>query len=549
MRLSFSHLSVRNRLLAGFATVLLLLVVLAVTGADRVNRIDDRLTQINDVNGLMIRHAIDLSHSVNERAMLLRDISLLSDPFEIEGRVERYAALREQYAAAAQRMTATIERFPEVVSAEDLALVEAIERAESQASQLAEEVIQARLDQDLFSARELTIGEGAQAFEAWLASINAFVARQEQQNDANTQEARDIASQFQSLILWLTLAALLLGGGLAYWLARQLVNELGAEPYKVKAFAEAIGRGELDAKASLRPGDDSSMMAAQVHMARQLQEIVGKVRAAANAVVEHSSRIAQGNQALRARLEQQASALAKTASAMEELSGTVRQNADNSRLASDEASSASRTAENGGEAVNQVAEAMRQLHETAQRIATITTTIDSIAFQTNILALNASVEAARAGEHGRGFAIVADEVRKLAARSGEAARDINQVLAGNQERVEGGNVRAEQANRTTGEIVAAIGRVTTLMQEISHASSEQSEGVREVGAAVTEMDRVTQQNVAFIQKNADSARELEAHAEEMLAAVAAFRLPEQEARPQRGQDSLPVLAPGSMQAG
>ncbi|MGL6251238.1 MAG: MCP four helix bundle domain-containing protein, partial [Billgrantia desiderata] len=123
MRLSFSHLSVRNRLLAGFATVLLLLVVLAVTGADRVNRIDDRLTQINDVNGLMIRHAIDLSHSVNERAMLLRDISLLSDPFEIEGRVERYAALREQYAAAAQRMTATIERFPEVVSAEDLALV------------------------------------------------------------------------------------------------------------------------------------------------------------------------------------------------------------------------------------------------------------------------------------------------------------------------------------------------------------------------------------------------------------------------------------------
>lgn len=193
---------------------------------------------------------------------------------------------------------------------------------------------------------------------------------------------------------------------------------------------------------------------------------------------------------------------------MEELNSTVKLNAENSEQASQEASSASNTAKQGGEAVNQVVATMNDLNKSSQEIAGIISTIDAIAFQTNILALNASVEAARAGEHGRGFAVVAEEVRRLAQRSAEAAREINTLISSNLERVNHGNERAEEASKSTEQIVAAIERVTSIMKEISHASAEQSTGVQEVGRAVTEMDQVTQQNASLVHESATAANNL-----------------------------------------
>jgi methyl-accepting chemotaxis protein len=322
-----------------------------------------------------------------------------------------------------------------------------------------------------------------------------------------------------------TLAALLIGVLIAWFLTRQLLRELGAEPYEVKAFAEAVGRGELTTQGHLKKGDNSSIMAAQVEMARELQGIVANVRASAEAVASNSEQIAEGNNDLSSRTEQQASALAETASAMEQLNSTVKQNADNSAQASQEASSASSTAKQGGEAVHQVVTTMNELNQSSQEIAGIISTIDSIAFQTNILALNASVEAARAGEHGRGFAVVAEEVRKLAQRSADAAREINTLISSNLDRVNHGNARAEEASKSTEEIVAAISRVTSIMQEISNASAEQSAGVQEVGQAVTEMDQVTQQNAGLVQESAKSANNLRQNARRLIDTMSQFKLP------------------------
>jgi len=150
--------------------------------------------------------------------------------------------------------------------------------------------------------------------------------------------------------------------------------------------------------------------------------------------------------------------------------------------------------------------------------------IDGIAFQTNILALNAAVEAARAGEQGRGFAVVAGEVRSLAQRSAEAAKEIKLLINASVERVGHGTALVDQAGRTMQEIVGAIKRVTDIVGEISSASVEQSSGVAQVGQAVTQMDQATQQNAALVEESAAAAESLKQQAQQLVAAVAVFKL-------------------------
>nr|WP_282103605.1 methyl-accepting chemotaxis protein [Halomonas getboli] len=259
-------------------------------------------------------------------------------------------------------------------------------------------------------------------------------------------------------------------------------------------------------------------------MQQGLAETVGSVRASGESIFEGSRSIASGNNDLSSRTEQQASSLQETASSMEELSSTVGQNADNAQQASRLAVEATRTAEEGGQVVGEVVSTMHEIQGSSRRVAEIIGTIDAIAFQTNILALNASVEAARAGEHGRGFAVVAQEVRSLASRSADAASEIRGLIEASVNQVEAGTERVDKAGRTMTEIVAAVQRVSDIMDEIAAASSEQSNGISQVNDAVTQMDQVTQQNAALVQQAASAATQLEAEAGRLRDATGRFRL-------------------------
>jgi methyl-accepting chemotaxis protein len=167
---------------------------------------------------------------------------------------------------------------------------------------------------------------------------------------------------------------------------------------------------------------------------------------------------------------------------------------------------------------------MREINDSSRKIADIIGVIDGIAFQTNILALNAAVEAARAGEQGRGFAVVASEVRSLAQRSAGAAREIKGLIGASVERVEKGSQLVDQTGKTMQEIVASIRRVTDIVGEISAASTEQSEGVAQVGQAVTQMDQATQQNAALVEQSAAAAESLRQQSQQMVQTVAVFKL-------------------------
>ncbi|TKV07887.1 HAMP domain-containing protein [Citrobacter sp. wls619] len=288
---------------------------------------------------------------------------------------------------------------------------------------------------------------------------------------------------------------------------------------------QSIADGNLIKPNSVHGSNEMGKLANSLrHMQAELARIVGDVRNGSETIYSGLSEIANDNNNLSSRTEQQAASLEETAASMEELTATVRQNAENARLANDLALTASSTAQRGGKVVNNVVDTMKDIGTSSQRIADINSVIDSIAFQTNILALNAAVEAARAGEQGRGFAVVASEVRNLAQRSAHAAQEIKCLIEDSVQRVENGSRLVEHAGETMGEIVSAVTRVADIMKEISSASDEQSRGIDLVGRAVCEMDRVTQQNAALVEQSASAAVSLEEQAGRLNESVAVFHI-------------------------
>ena len=259
-------------------------------------------------------------------------------------------------------------------------------------------------------------------------------------------------------------------------------------------------------------------------MQRSLGKTVGTVRQGAEEIYRGTSEISAGNTDLSSRTEQQAAAIEQTAASMEELTATVKQNADNAHHASKLAEDASGKASRGGQMVSGVVKTMGNISTSSKKISEITAVINSIAFQTNILALNAAVEAARAGEQGRGFAVVASEVRTLASRSAQAAKEIEGLISESVRLIDQGSGEVVAAGNTMTDIVDAVKRVTDIMLEIAAASDEQSRGIVQVSQAISEMDKVTQQNASLVEEASAAAASLEEQAARLTEAVGTFRL-------------------------
>ena len=506
----------------GFALVIVLGVVMALLAWVQLARASAEATLLVEDRMVKVARANQIIDNLNSQANAVRNVVLSLDTATMQATID----------AEKQRMTELRAQSTELLKLLEQSIQSPEGKANFQRAKDAGLAYVGQLDQamafglagDGDQARAVLSGPARQGHQQAITAIEGVVAFQQKLMEAAAHRIEDIASNTSRLMLVIALLSTLVGAGVAFFLTRSITRQLGGEPDYAAAIAHEIAEGNLAVQVQLRPGDTTSLLATMQMMRDSLAQVVARVRQGSEAVATASAQIAQGNQDLSGRTESQASALEETAASMEELGSTVRQNADNARAANQLAQSASGVAVQGGEVVAQVVQTMDGISASSKKIADIISVIDGIAFQTNILALNAAVEAARAGEQGRGFAVVAGEVRSLAGRSAEAAKEIKRLITDSVERVEQGGTLVNQAGQTMEEVVHSVRRVTDIMGEISAASSEQSAGVNQVGEAVTQMDQATQQNAALVEEMSAAATSLNQQAQELVQAVAVFRL-------------------------
>ncbi|MGU3522616.1 methyl-accepting chemotaxis protein [Enterobacteriaceae bacterium C23F] len=259
-------------------------------------------------------------------------------------------------------------------------------------------------------------------------------------------------------------------------------------------------------------------------LSSNISTLVSEIRSSSQTAMTLSEQLANRSAELSVTSEQQSATLMQTASSMEEIAASTKNNAENTRLASGRADDATLCARKGGELMGDVATNMQSITDCARQMTEIITLIDGIAFQTNILALNAAVEAARAGDHGKGFSVVAGEVRNLAHRSAEAAKNIKTLISVTSDNVtQGANIVAE-AEKNMQDIVTGSGLLSSLMEQISSSTLQQEKGIEQITMALSELEKVTQSNVAVVEELAGSSDVLKHQVIELQTRTRNFRL-------------------------
>jgi methyl-accepting chemotaxis protein-1 (serine sensor receptor) len=364
-----------------------------------------------------------------------------------------------------------------------------------------------------------------------------FFHRAEAEGAARAENFGTVVTIAQRVIVFVFIVALVVIGVVYRGVSANLIRPLE----RIVQHFQRMASGDLSSLVESHGKNEiGKLFTALATMQQGLSSTVATVRDSSAEILANSREIASGNRDLAARTERQSASLTETASSMEEMTSTMERNSENASLASDMAREAAERAQQGGEVVANVVTRMQEIRDSSQQVTEIIGLIDSIAFQTNILALNASVEAARAGEHGRGFAVVASEVRQLATRSADAATEIRQLIETSVRQVEAGTQQADSASSTMASIMASVQRVNELMNEIAVASNEQRTGIGEVNTAVGDMDHTTQQNAALVQQASLAASQLQAEAQRLDEAVARFKLADRAHEPEDTAAALPA---------
>ena len=530
----FNNLNIGKRLAAGFGLTLVISLLIAAVGIQRLDATAERSEAI--LAGPLAKERLITEWYSQIFAAVRRTAAIVKSADPALG-----AYFKEDAARTGARSAELIKQIePLIAQGAEQALFGQISEQRKAYTKARDEAVKAKAAGDEALAAQILDQQFTPAATAYQEVVQQLVAMQHANIAAAAQANQESAAASRRLIGALAALAVLLGAVSSWLLARGIVRPIR----EAVRLAETVASGDLTRRIEANGRDETgALLRALRHMNDSLVAIVTEVRASTDTISDASGEIAAGNLDLSSRTEQQASALEQTAASMEQLTGTVRQNADNARQANQLAITASNVAVDGGAVVGQVIATMGSINESSRKIVDIIGVIDGIAFQTNILALNAAVEAARAGEQGRGFAVVASEVRTLAQRSAAAAKEIKLLIGDSVDKVDIGAKLVDQAGATMEQVVESIRRVTDIMAEITHASQEQTGGIEQVNAAIGQMDESTQQNAALVEESAAAAGAMQEQATKLAEVVSVFKLDAQAVAPVAPATARTLVAP------
>ncbi|TWC18480.1 MULTISPECIES: methyl-accepting chemotaxis protein [unclassified Pseudomonas] len=493
---------VATKLGLGFASVILITLIIALVGLAGGNNINTMLNEMYANNLTPIKDVANANMQAVYHNRGLYDY-LISDKAEQGNIVESMNGNKAKMAELLDKYSKTY------LTDRERDLLKKFDAAWGPYESSAKKVL-TLAQTDNLKATDLMNNETTQLFQVvddLLSDIVDF-------NDQLAKEAYDqsdvAANRAQQILIGLLIAAVLVSVLIAFLIIRGLLRQLGGEPAFAAQVLSRVAAGDLGVTIPLRNNDTSSMLAAMKSMVEKLSQIIGEVRGSANALTSASEEVSATAQSLSQASSEQAASVEETSASVEQMSASIEQNTANARVTDGMAGNAAKQAVEGGVAVKDTVSAMKSI---AERIGII----DDIAYQTNLLALNAAIEAARAGEHGKGFAVVAAEVRKLAERSQVAAQEIGEVAKGSV-------ALAERAGSLLDEIVPGIAKTSELVQEIAAASAEQSSGVGQINTAMNQLNQITQQNASASEELAATAEEMSGQAEQLQQLMSFFSL-------------------------
>ncbi|VUZ28359.1 Uncharacterised protein [uncultured Comamonas sp.] len=532
--MNINNIKISTKLLIGFGLMAVLLFFISSASLWKAKNLHDdfesvmlrqypKVIKIEEIKDLLNTNEVSISHMLHYK-----------ESASHEDLIGKVLATREKIAQALQFLES------QEMGEEEAQSLAAFKQPRLDYIETQDRYIELIRDNRLDDALFLLILEMPNKRNEYHAALKNLVDVQTTLMNRSMDVAKDSVTNMYWVIGTVTILVLVGATILSLWIIRSITRPI-ADAMRV---ADAVADGKLTQDiTAVGKSETARLLLSLKQMQAGLVQVVGRVRQGSEGIATASAQISQSNQDLSARTEHQASALQQTTATMEQLNATVRQNAASAQQADKLSQKAREVAAQGGQAMESVVRTMREIETSASRIGDIIGVIDAIAFQTNILALNAAVEAARAGEQGRGFAVVASEVRALAGRSADAAREIKQLIHSSMGSVQAGTKEVDQTGQIMAEVVQSIAQVAQIMEEITAASSEQSQGVAQVNQSVVQMDQTTQQNAALVEEMAAAALSLSQQAQELVRTVAVFDLGNAAPPPSRAaNDGEGVLA-------